>query len=97
VNMKLWHRKPPPPKQEDVAVGAIRALPITINPSEQEKIDHAMYRLDAMARHVEQRANVSQQRLSEFRREARVHIANLLFVEKLTEDQAKDWARRLDL
>lgn len=61
---------------------AMAAAPIIVNPNDSEKIHLAIARLDAIGRYLEQKAEagiaVGEQRLREFRAEARVHAAFLL-------------------
>lgn len=61
---------------------AMVAAPIVINPNDGEKVKLAIYRLDAIARHIEQYTAagrpISEERRREFRNEARTHGAFLL-------------------
>jgi hypothetical protein len=88
---------PSEPPPEIAAVASMRAMPVNLSPTDEIKIEHAMYRLDAMCRHLDQSPSISDQRRSEFRAEARVHIANLMHVEQMDDVTARAYARRLGL
>lgn len=98
--MRAWFRKPPAPEvppPEIEAVAGIRALPVNLAPNDEQKIAHALYRLDAMVRHLDQSPSISGQRREEFKREARVHIANLMHVDRMDQVTAEAFARRFNL
>lgn len=53
-------------------------LPLALNLSGQEKIDHAFFRLDQIIRHWTQHVEViTAQKIAEFDAEAMVHVVNL--------------------
>lgn len=70
---------------------AMVAAPIVVNPNDGEKIRLAIYRLDAMGRYLEQKAEagiaVGEQRLRELRTEARIHAAFLLHQGRIDEGE----------
>lgn len=88
---------PPEPPPEIAAVASMRAMPVNLSPDDEQKIEHALYRLGAMARHLDQSPSISAQRRSEFRGEARVHIANLMHVERMDDVTARAYARLFGL
>ena len=78
-----WFRRAPAEPQAEPAPTPAPAAAtwapsaITINPGDQERIEQAFFRLDAMARHMEQRDTVSPRRVQEFHAEARALISAL--------------------
>ncbi len=75
----------------------LRALPVNFSPQDEDKIIHALYRLDAMKRHTEQTRHLSAERAEEFRKEARIHLANLQFADRLNNEEVADYRKALDL
>jgi hypothetical protein len=75
--MRNPFRRPDPPPPPEPAVIATRAFPIAINLADQEKIDHARYRLDRIFAYVEQTAAIAEAKMEEFRNEALIHAVNL--------------------
>lgn len=82
---------------EPAAVAGVRAMPVNFSPTDEEKIMHALYRLDAMKRHTEQTRYLSAERSEEFRKEARIHLANLQFADRLTDEEVADYNKALNL
>lgn len=92
---RLFKKAPPPPPD---VVETIRAVPAGINADQKERIEQAKYRLGAIVRHIETTGRViSDQRRGEFIREARVHIANLMHVDEMSPDVARDYADRIGI
>lgn len=87
----IFRKKPEP---APVAPVQTIAFPLGVNIGDQPKIDHAHYRLNAIVRHIEQN-DTPAHKLAEFASEARVHLANLLHVKALGEDEAQAIARKI--
>jgi len=98
----LWPKAPPAPEPEPAPVEAPprwTAAPVLINMGDQERIDHAYYRLDAMIRHMSDHGSeVSPQRIEEFHTEARNLIYSLRsFIRGVErEDVRQEMTARLD-
>lgn len=75
----------------------MRVLPVNFSPVDEDKILHALYRLDAMKRHTEQTRYLSAERAEEFRKEARIHLANLQFADRLNGEEVADYHKALNL
>lgn len=78
------------------AAPAVQAFPAGINIADQEKIEHAKYRLDAIARHCEQAGAVPAQTAEEFRSEAWLHAANLATSGAITRAEGEAMLARIE-
>lgn len=71
------------------------AAPLAVNLSGDAKHAQMLYRLDAIARYIEQTAVIAEAKLEELYDEARVHIANLRHAKVLGAEQAQAFADRI--
>lgn len=55
----------------------VRTLPLIVNSGIEERVKHAAYRVNAIARHLEQNSFYDAQRVEEFSTELMEHMATL--------------------
>ena len=88
-------RKQAVPQPVETPVAA-QAFPVVLNMSEQDKCNHAMYRLGAIERHIAQTPHiVTERRMAEFVGEAMEHLGGLLHHGHITQAEADDHLRRI--
>ena len=58
---------------------------VIFEPTREDKLIQSIYRLDAIARHVDQHPKLSEKRREEFRAEIAKHLANLAHVNRIFE------------
>ena len=86
----------PSPEAPVAPAVPVQAFPVGISMTDQERITHALYRLDAMGRHVEQSAReISERKMTEFMNEARILCAHLMASGAMLEHQAEAAIKRI--
>lgn len=73
----------------------MRAFPPVLNMADQERVQHAVYRLDAIERHIAQTPHViTERRMAEFNGEALQHLGALLSCGQIDQAEADEHLKR---